>query len=66
MIARYILCFLWGASLASGWWATAHFGITETGPNKIPLVIALTVLASLGTLGVAGYVLIKAAVDGKP
>ena len=66
MIARYILCFLWGATLASGWWATAHFGITETGPNKIPLVIMFTVMASLGTLCAAGHVLIKAAVDGKP
>ena len=66
MIARYILCFLWGAALASGWWATAHFGIKETEPDKIPLMIMFTVMASLGTLIAAGYVLLKAAVDGKP
>ena len=44
MIARYILCFLWGATLASGWWAVAVF---KPGDGWIVSMLVITVATAL-------------------
>ncbi len=66
MIARYILCWLWGAALASGWWASSvWFWGVPTGPNHFPLVGMFTGVGSIATLLVLGGLLIDSAKNGK-
>lgn len=51
MNARYFLCFMWGALLASGWWASSvWFWGVPVGPNSVPVVGLLTGFATLFTL----------------
>ena len=64
MVARYILCILWGASLASLWWAVALFGSGKAGPNDAPVLLLFAFMASLGSFIAAAFVLITAAKEG--
>lgn len=51
MTARYFFCWLWGALLASGWWASSRwFWGVPIGPNNVPLVGLLTALATILTV----------------
>jgi hypothetical protein len=70
MHTRYFLCWLWGAALASGWWATSIWFIPQPMEQHVEhagptLVFFPTILLTVGTVLAAGYALIKAATDGK-
>jgi hypothetical protein len=67
VIARYILCILWGAALASGWWASSiwWWGV-PIGPNNFPAVGFLTGVLTLITLVAASKSLVDRAIEGKP
>ena len=63
-IARDIFMFLWGAFLASGWWAIAMFGNVglENGQaGKFPFLIIAVVALTLLTLGVIIHKLVTKA-----
>lgn len=48
MLARYVVSFLWGAALASAWWAAAVFGHGEAA-----VLWAAPIFATIGSgLGV--------------
>ena len=65
MVARYILCFLWGATLASGWWAVAMFDNPKIGPSEAPALLLFTLMMTTVTLGVVVKVTFDSAIKGK-
>ena len=68
MIARYILVWLWGAALSSGWWATAWWAgvpVENAAGAKIPVLLIPTILGTVVTLAVLISVAAYSAREGK-
>jgi hypothetical protein len=63
MVARYILCFLWGALLTNLWWGTAAVGIPPPN-NGLTLIPVLAIIITLGTVIRVGKLLVDKAVKG--